>query len=452
MAGTRLRRGIGRIPWVSVLILAMFTLTLPSQAVSQAPAGMDEGMVTFAKDVAPILQQKCQMCHQPNGMGPMSLMTYEEVRPWAAVIKDRTQRRIMPPWHIDRSVGIQEFANDISLSDEQIETIAHWVDAGAPLGDLADMPPPVKWPDATEWVLEQEYGRPPDLVVRSDPYTVVPSGLDQWWQPVVEVTGLDETRWIMASETKPTLTSRPVTHHANSDISRFGVGKPFERLPSDTGVRLEPGDVIDFNIHYFPIGEQVDDAYVEVGLWFHDEQPRLERRGLSSSFRGYRQTAAGRATGSDTDVSGIQEMIIPPHGHQITQGFTVLHEPARIHSVRGHMHLLGTMQSMEAIYPDGRVEVIARLNWKHNWHITYEFAEHARPLLPKGTVIVVTAWYDNTERPANPDPDQWVVHGRRTVDEMSHIHTGIVYMDEEYFTQLVDERESYWRQLAQQRE
>ena len=88
--------------------------------------------VTFAKDVAPILQAKCQDCHRVGSMAPMALMTYEDVRPWAKAIRERVSTRQMPPWHIDRNVGVQKFKNDMSLSDEQIETIVRWVDSGAP--------------------------------------------------------------------------------------------------------------------------------------------------------------------------------------------------------------------------------------------------------------------------------------------------------------------------------
>src|SRR5499427_5884539 len=96
--------------------------------------------VTFSKDVAPILQAKCQECHQPNSIAPMSLITYQEARPWARSIKERVATRQMPPWHIDRSVGVQKFKNDMSLTDDQVDTIVRWVDAGAPQGDPKDLP------------------------------------------------------------------------------------------------------------------------------------------------------------------------------------------------------------------------------------------------------------------------------------------------------------------------
>src|SRR5579883_599536 len=114
--------------------------------------------VTFTKDVAPILQEKCQDCHRKGSMAPMSLVTYEETRPWAKDIRQRVITRNMPPWHIDKTVGIQKFQNDISLSDEQIATIVRWVDEGAPQGDPKDMPPPKQWPDYKGWQLAKQFG------------------------------------------------------------------------------------------------------------------------------------------------------------------------------------------------------------------------------------------------------------------------------------------------------
>jgi hypothetical protein len=428
-------------------------LFVPGEALSQAPANA----LTFTKDVAPILQQKCQVCHQPNGMGPMSLMTYAEVRPWASAIKRRTQSREMPPWDIDRTVGIQEFKNDISLSDKQIETMARWVDGGAPQGNLADMPPRVKWPDASEWQAEPELGRPPDLVFKSHPFTIKATGLDQWYEPTVKLD-VESPRWMMASETRPILKSRPVTHHANSfkhnaknpesraTVSRFVLGKPYDVLPAGIGTLFEPGDEVTFNIHYFPIGEEVKDAYVEVGVWFYPQGyvPKLKTVSgpEGGTFSSYRSVEGAR-----------QELVIPPHGRQVTQGMTVLQKPARIYSVRAHMHLRGVAQAIEALYPDGRQEILSRMGWDHRWQITYHYADHVQPLLPKGTVIIVTSWYDNTKaNPNNPDPDQWVVHGRRTGDDMSHAAVGIVYYDnEEDFTAAVNERKELLKErLAQQ--
>ena len=134
--------------------------------------------VTVTRDVAPILQQNCQTCHRDGQMAPMSLVTFEEVRPWARSIRTKVVERSMPPWHIDKTVGIQQFQNDISLSNAEIDTIVRWVDEGAARGNLSDMPTPVDWAAADEWRLEEQYGRPPDLVVSSPPWTQSAEGQD----------------------------------------------------------------------------------------------------------------------------------------------------------------------------------------------------------------------------------------------------------------------------------
>src|SRR5213595_3626607 len=125
--------------------------------------------VTFSKDVAPIFQAKCQECHQPNSIAPMSLITYQDVRPWARSIKERVSQRQMPPWHIDKTVGVQKFKNDMSLSDEQVDTIVRWVDAGAPLGDPKDMPPLKPLVTNNEWVAVKDGLGKPDLVIAAEP-------------------------------------------------------------------------------------------------------------------------------------------------------------------------------------------------------------------------------------------------------------------------------------------
>src|SRR5215471_6659285 len=148
--------------------------------------------VTFTRDVAPILQQKCQICHQPDSIGPMPLITYEDAREYAEKIRRKVSQRLMPPWHIDRSIGIQAFKNDRSLSDQQIATLVGWVDAGAPRGDPKDMPPPATFPDPLGWQFARDFG-PPDLVIRSAPYTLAAHGQDKWFRPVSD-TGLTEPR------------------------------------------------------------------------------------------------------------------------------------------------------------------------------------------------------------------------------------------------------------------
>ena len=146
---------------------------------AQAPAGRP-GDVTFTKDVAPILQRSCQSCHRPESMAPMSLMTYEDVRPWVRSIKRRVVAREMPPWHIEKNVGIQRFKDDVSLSDAEVATIAAWVDGGAVRGNPADLPPPRKFEDVEQWRIGT-----PDLIVK------VPCGTLVWKLPSAELPDLE---------------------------------------------------------------------------------------------------------------------------------------------------------------------------------------------------------------------------------------------------------------------
>ncbi len=157
-------------------------LLLPCSSIA---AGSSNKPVTFAKDVAPIFQAKCQECHHPGTAAPMSLVTYEETRPWAEKIKDRVVTRNMPPWHLDRTVGIQHFKNDTSLTDSEIDTIVRWVDSGTPAGNPKDMPPAKMWPSDEGWQLAEQFGQP-DIVVQSQPYTLPAVAQGAWCKPLSE--------------------------------------------------------------------------------------------------------------------------------------------------------------------------------------------------------------------------------------------------------------------------
>ncbi|HEX7284188.1 MAG TPA: hypothetical protein VF239_19170, partial [Vicinamibacterales bacterium] len=139
-----------------------------------APASLSAqtaAVPTFTKDVAPIFQKKCESCHRPDSIAPMSLITYQEARPWARSIRDRVASRNMPPWHIDPTVGIQHYKGDRSLTQKEIDTIVAWAGNGAPQGNPADMPPAIKWDDGNGWNYAKELGREPDLIIRSPKYT-----------------------------------------------------------------------------------------------------------------------------------------------------------------------------------------------------------------------------------------------------------------------------------------
>ena len=152
---------------VGVLIAGM-VVSGPASALAQTAT---EDEVTFAKDIAPLFQEHCQECHRTGGMASMSLVTYEETRPWARAIKNRVVAREMPPWHLDKTVGIQHFINDNSLSDAQIDVVVRWVDAGAPRGDPNDLPPLIVWREDDHFRLENRLG-PPVFVVTGQPWTM----------------------------------------------------------------------------------------------------------------------------------------------------------------------------------------------------------------------------------------------------------------------------------------
>src|SRR6267142_3408036 len=167
----RLRIGV---PVIAVL-LSWLVMAATASAATQ---------VTFSKDIAPILQAKCQECHQPNSIAPMSLITYQDARPWAKAIRERVMTRQMPPWHIDRSVGVQQFKNDMSLTDQQVDTIVRWVDGGALQGDPKDMPPAKPLVTDNEWQAVRDGLGPPDLVIRSSEYTMPAEHQDVWYRPM----------------------------------------------------------------------------------------------------------------------------------------------------------------------------------------------------------------------------------------------------------------------------
>lgn len=426
---------------LATILASLLAMICMSSALAQSDSAATP---TFSKDIAPILQQKCQTCHNPEGIGPMPLMSYEQVKPFASLIKDRTGKRIMPPWNNDPNTGIQKFKNDASLSENQIATIAAWVDADAPEGNPADLPAPVAIVSGADWQLAEQLG-PPDLIIKSAPYDVIANGQDQWWTPNVSFDGMDEERWLRAAEFKPSYPlGKKVVHHGHAvlipegerrqvALARYGVGKSWEIYPEGTGMKVPAKGTIAWNLHYFPVGAEGDDDVVEVGLWFYPEgeQPELVTAG----------EAMFRVDGLDGMARG-QDILIPPNGYQVLTGTHVLQSPAVIHSFRPHLHMRGKVMTMEAIYPDGKKEVLSQVdNYNHNWQISYLYADDVKPILPTGTVLQFTSVFDNTaNNPLNPDPNQWVVFGRRGVDEMSHAWIGITYINEEQYQDAINQR------------
>ena len=420
-------------------------LALPASLAAQTTA-----QSTFTKDVAPIFQNKCESCHRPDSIAPMSLITYEEARPWARSIRERVASRNMPPWHIAKTVGIQHYKDDRSLSQKEIDTIVSWVGAGSPKGDPKDMPAPVKWADGNDWNYAKQFGGPPDLIIKSPKYTQKAVAMDAWYKPVVE-TGLTEPRWVRAIEARPgTLKGRKITHHAlaylmqdekeaqamlnNADADsgaglfmEWAVNKRGELMRANTGKLMLPGSKIRWDIHYSAAGEDVTDQ-VELGIYFYP-------KGQEPKYR----TALALYSGVS---GGNRNLDIAPNSINVGQNFHVLRRAGRLENFQPHMHLRGKAMMIEAILPNGQQQVLSYVpNFEFNWMNNYVFEDDYAPLLPKGTILKVTAWHDNTSaKKSNPDPTQWIGWGDRTVDEMAHAWINITYMGDDDFNKEVEAR------------
>lgn len=432
----------------NVAVSLFFILTLAVNT----EGGQNSTAPTFTKDVAPIFQEKCEACHRPDSIAPMPLRTYEEARPWVRSIRARIESRQMPPWHIDKTVGIQQFKNDRSLSDGQIDTIIRWVHSGASKGEASDMPPPKQWPKEQGWNFAELFGQTePDLIVRSTPWTQKAGQNDTWWKPEIE-TGLTELKWVRAIEIRPaTVNGRKITHHAiarlqqeNDDplaqslddngrpiagtFMEWAVGKQGELMRPNSGKLMLPGSKIVWDIHYSSAGEEITDV-VELGIYFYPkgQEPK------------YRQVL--HLMGA-TNSGGVD---IPPNTIKGTQGFFVLQQNGRVESFQPHMHLRGKAMTMEVILPNGEVRMLSHVNnFNFNWHNSYVYSDDVAPLLPKGTVLRIAAWHDNTSaNPNNPDPNVWVGYGDRTVDEMAHAWVNVTYMNDEDFKAEVEKKNSF---------
>jgi mono/diheme cytochrome c family protein len=415
--------------WALVLFLLLGT--------SMAGVAQEQSSLTFSEDIAPILYENCATCHQPNSIGPMSLLSYDDVRPYASRIKRKVEARAMPPWHLDKTIGIQEYKNDISLSDSEIHAIANWVDAGAPEGDPANLPMLPDLPDGSAWQLEELLG-PPDFVIESPTLTVAANGQDQWLVQRTPFEGLiDGPRYVRATELKGSYPlSVKILHHGHvmlgsRPLGRQGIGKGGDIFPEGTGMQIQPSGNLSWNLHYFPIEQEVVDARAMSAVWLYPEGYKPEY-----TTNGEVRITAAAEGGWGSDI------FISPHSVKVRQGTHVLQRPALVTSFRPHMHMRGREQSVEAIYPDGRREMLGRVDkYNHFWQIAYQYEDDVAPLLPKGTVLLITTVWDNTAaNPINPDPRQWVVFGQRGVDEMTHTWVGMTHLTDEQFEKLSAER------------
>ena len=408
-------------------------LVAPALTAQTAPAA---AQVTYTKDIAPVLQRSCENCHRADGVAPMPLSTYEEVRPYARAIKQRTgigpHAGVMPPWYMEKNIGIQSFKNDPSLSDEEIAQIAKWADNGAPRGNPADMPPPRTWEDANTWTIGT-----PDLIVKLPSITVKANAPDWWGEIPRAQVPLTEDRYVTAVEVKEfndvdkagngrtTVGGRYVFHHLiystrmTPDRTERGGDNDGVRDPNSTGwpvhevgrnadvfgpeaARLLRANsyVVSDSAHLHSNGRDTT-SHLEIGFKFAP-------RGFEPKFK---SAGLGLGRGQDIDIDANE-------ANQQLHSYAVLKQNTKILSYEPHLHAPGTRMCLEAIW-GSNIETLNCVGYDHNWVRGYHYTDDAAPLLPKGTIVHMIGYVDNS--PANknvPDPRNWTGSGNRSVTNM----------------------------------
>ncbi len=403
-------------------------------ALTLAPAAFG---VTFHKDIEPILQKNCQICHRLGETAPMPLMTYKDARPWAKSIRGAVIQRKMPPWFADPAHG--EFSNNRRLSKAEIDTIASWVDEGAPEGNPAEAPKPHAFIDG--WMIGT-----PDAIIEMPKAFTVPANGKIPYQYISVPTNFTEDKWVQAAEIRPG--NRAVVHHVQAHAvpadrpnlkgrigefldadaidrrvietteaalagklvrPQFHSGVDGEYLqgytPGSVSLDLKRGEaklikagsVILFQLHYTTTGK-VETDRSRVGFIFAKEPPK--RRVHTTNVQNFAFTIPPRA--DDYPVNARA---------RTTREMTIV-------NLGPHMHFRGKSIEYRVTYPTGESEILLSVpHWDFNWQLTYVLK--SPKTLPKGTIIEVLGRYDNSpNNPFNPDPNALVVYGEQTWNEM----------------------------------
>lgn len=388
-----------RIYAAAMVSIAVMMLSLLSVSVEAADP------VTFTKDVAPIMFKNCASCHRPGEVAPMSLVSYKDARPWAKSIAKEVSQRSMPPWSGESDH--QKWINDISLTQDEIDTIVAWATQGALQGDPADMPATPTFP--TGWTLGE-----PDYIITLDPVDVPADG-DDLFVKQRHTIDIDENKWIRAIEFL--IGDRRVAHHsmftynnhfdegqmAGSTASNFGIlaiwtaGMPPFVFPEGMGRVVSPNTKITADLHYHPFGEATTDQTL-IGLYFGEGELKKEVSTITVANTGIR---------------------IPPGAPAHAElAFHIFDRDMKIVAFSPHMHLRGKSMRYDITYPDGRKEVLLDVpNFNYNWQWQYYPTE---PIdAPKGSRLDVTAVWDNSAgNKANPDPSQEIIYRGNTFNEM----------------------------------
>jgi mono/diheme cytochrome c family protein len=384
----------------------------PGCIIARARRPRKDSAVSYTRDVAPILQRRCQACHRPGQIGPFSLLSFGDAQAWAETIHEVVLERRMPPWHADPRYG--KFRNDRRLTESEMDTLLAWVEGGSAKGEDRDLPPPAEFPE--NWTI----GKPDLELSMPEQFTVPASGVVPYKRFVVD-PGFAEDRWVQAAEARPG--NRAVVHHILVYIQLPGkrlfeadgtastlVGWAPGDMPAvyepGTAKRIPAGAKLVFEVHYTPNGtEQADRS--SVGIIFASQPPE--------------QIA-------ETNILANWGIRIPPgvanHQGQLTYVFK---KDARILAFMPHMHLRGLRAEYQVTYPDGTIETLLSVpDYDFNWQSVYRFVEPVR--IPQGTKLTWTAYWDNSaSNPRNPDPTKEVRWGEQTWDEMMNGWMDVVW-------------------------
>jgi hypothetical protein len=389
----------------AVAAFAALALFLPLGGDAQAQSA-PAASATFSRDVAPILYRNCVYCHRPGEIAPMSLMTYQQARPWARSIRQEVLQRRMPPWLADPHYG--DFRGSRRLTDEEVATLVAWADNGAPEGDPADLASPPAFADG--W----QIGEPDLVLTMAAPFTLPASGTIPYISAPSNEFVFPEDVWVQAIEVRPG--NRAVVHHAvasavfppdsdctgnMSNLHLYSPGLEAMMWREGYGKKICKGTRIQFSMHYNAIGKEATD------------QSRI----------GFTFAKAPVHTEVHTTIVMNTAMHVPPmvQNHEV---IAALHFPvsARIHGLRPHMHLRAKTSTASMVYPDGLRRVLLHISrWDDSWQNYYVLSEPAP--VPEGAILEYVAGYDNSPANAlNPDPRSPVTWGQQVWEEMHSVY------------------------------
>jgi hypothetical protein len=375
--------------------------------------------ISYAKDVAPIIEKNCVACHEQGGIGPMALTSYDKVKGFAPMIREVLMTHRMPPYNADPHVG--QFSDSRNLAPQEIKTLVHWIEAGAPRGEGAD-PLSAKQHVAEEWPLGK-----PDLVLDIPAYKIPASGVVDYQRPYV-VNPLTEGKWLKASTVK--VEARQGVHHVltgymkdvpkdgvayenrwGNSVGGYAVGAESEVAPTGVGTYIPPGGAIGFQMHYTPFGKEVVD-HTKIALYFYkdSEKPKMVMHSIPI----------------------VNNLIEIPAGEarHMEMAYITFPKDALLYSAFPHAHYRGYSSDLWIQYPDGTMkQLLALPRYDFNWQRDYTFKTPVK--VPAGSKLIAHTVYDNSKgNPANPDPSKTITWGEQSWQEMLYTALRYRWVDE----------------------